>query len=71
MSQEIKWTILNPPERSRKYVFPNGDELEIKNVAKIEVRDSGKHRIETTDGKKYFVNTGWFWMEIETDDWTC
>lgn len=67
---DIKWTVLNPPERVRIYHFPRHG-LRIQNVTKVEVRDSGKHRVETSDGKKFFVNTGWDWIEIDTDEWTC
>ncbi len=67
---EINWTELNPPERKRTYQFPM-NQLAIENVARIEVRESGKHRIETTSGEKFFVATGWLWIKIETDAWTC
>jgi hypothetical protein len=67
---EIAWTELSPPERSRTYAFPDGTQLKIENVSRIEVRESGKHRIETADGKKFFVCPGWLWMEIDVDAWT-
>jgi hypothetical protein len=65
----INWTELNPPERTRTYYFRTR-ELTFENVTRVEVRESGKHRIETADGRKAFVNTGWLWMEIEADNWT-
>lgn len=65
----IQWTELNPPERKRTYYFPFYT-VSFENVIRVEVRESGKHRIETTDGRKAFVAPGWFWMEIEADAWT-
>lgn len=66
----INWTELNPPERKRAYVFPDGTRLELENVTRVEVRDSGKHRVETADGRKVFVSPGWLWMELDMDAWT-
>jgi hypothetical protein len=66
---EIKWTEIKG-EKSRSYKFPSGDVLRFDNVVRIEVRESGKHRIETADGEKAFVNTGWIWLKIEADEWT-
>jgi hypothetical protein len=66
---EINWTILDPPERKRTYIFA-GETLVFKNVTKIEVRDSGKHRIETADGIKAFVAPGWLCLEVDADQWT-
>lgn len=68
---DIKWTEFNPPERKRVYHFPGGDVAEFVNVTRIEIRDSGKHRIETADGRKAFVCPGWIWLEIDVDQWTC
>ena len=68
MSQ-INWVVLDPPERKRVYHFPGADRATFANVTKIEVRASGVHRIEA-DGKKFFVQPGWLWMEIDVDEWT-
>lgn len=70
MASEIKWTELNPPERRRTYRFPSGEVLTLVNVTKIEVRESGKHRIETDEGRKVIVSPGWLWIEVDTDEWT-
>jgi|SRR5579871_2864186 len=67
----INWTELNPPERKRTYHFPDGECVSFENVTRIEVRESGKHRIETADGRKAFVCPGWLWMELDMDAWTC
>ena len=68
MSDGIKWVEVN--ERSRAYKFPGGELLRFDNVVRIEVRESGKHRIETKDGEKAFVNSGWIWLKIDADAWT-
>lgn len=71
MHKDIKWTELNPPEKRRTYHFTGGDEITFENVTRIEVRDSGKHRIETADGRKAFVSPGWLWIELDVAEWTC
>lgn len=58
------------PERKRTYVFPGEQKLELTDVTHVEVRASGKHRITTAGGRKLFVNSGWLWLEIETDEWS-
>ena len=63
--------MLTVPERRRTYHFPGGESVTFEDVTKIEVRDSGKHRIETADGRKAFVCPGWLWLEIDTPEWTC
>lgn len=67
---EINWVELNPPERSRTYYFPGGGKVVFENVTRIEVRESGKHRIETANGRKAFVSPSWIMMEVDTDQWT-
>lgn len=71
MAADIKWTVLNPAEKKRTYYFPGGDVMVFENVTKIEVRESGKHRIETADGRKAFVCPGWYALEIDVPEWTC
>lgn len=61
---------LKHPERSRTYYFPNADVLHLENVTHLEVRSSGKHRVQTKEGKKVFVNTGWLWIDIDVDEWS-
>ena len=67
---DIKWTELNPPERKRLYIYPNGEVLVFDNVVRIEVRPSGNHRIETAAGRKTFVAPGWRAIEIHADAWS-
>jgi hypothetical protein len=56
-------------ELSRTYVFPDGEVL-IKNVARVAVRPSGSHRVETTNGEKYIVAAGWLAIKVEADAWS-
>jgi hypothetical protein len=65
---EIKWQEV--AEKSRTYIFRGGNEIRFTDVTRIEVRDSGKHRIECKDGRKAFVNSCWLWLEIVADAWT-
>jgi len=71
---DINWTVIDPPERKRTYVFAtSGSELvylEFEDVTRIEVRESGTHRIETKSGRKAFVRPGWIALEISVDEWT-
>ncbi len=71
LMEAINWTVLDKPERRRVYVFPGDVRIEFENVTKIEVRDSGKHRIETADGAKAFVAPGWYAILLDVDEWTC
>ena len=57
-------------ELSRTYLFPNGEEVTIDGVNAISVRPSGTHRLETTDGYKFIVNSGWLAIRIEADTWS-
>jgi hypothetical protein len=68
-TDELKFTELNPPERSRTYVFPTGT-VTYHNVTKVCVRPSGTHRLETADGQKHIVNPGWLSMDLDMDAWT-
>ncbi len=65
----MEFTQLNPVERKRTYHFPVG-KVEIENVSAVCVRPSGNHRLQTEDGGKYIVNSGWNCIEIDTDKWT-
>lgn len=66
----INWKEINPIERTRIYHFGNGEIAKFENVARVEIRASGTHRIETAEGRKAFVRPGWQWLEIDTDAWT-
>lgn len=60
---------INPPERKRIYIFPEC-ELELENVCKISISNSGTHRLETTDGMKHIVPVGWVCISLEIDEWS-
>jgi len=66
MNEMIK---LNPPERCRIYHFANG-RIELKNVISISISDSGTHRLELADGKKFIVKKDWLAIELDVDSWT-
>jgi hypothetical protein len=69
-TKELKFVELNPPERSRTYVYGDGSEITINNVARICIRDSGSNRIETTDGQKWVILAGFKAVRIDMDSWT-
>ncbi len=56
-------------ERSRRYVYADGSVV-IENVVRICVRSSGTHRLETADGSKWIVASGWRAVAIDADDWS-
>lgn len=64
-----EFTELTPAEKSRKYHFGSGV-TEIQDVCRIAVSKSGTHRLETADGKKHIVPSGWLRIELEVEDWT-
>ncbi len=67
--EPMAFTELQPPERMRAYHFPEST-LVIQNVCRICIRPSGTHRLETKDGRKWIVPTGWMAIEIDMDAWT-
>ena len=60
---------LSPEEKTRTYTFPNGS-VSVNDVKRISVSDSGTHRLETSDGKKHIIPTGWLHIELDVDSWT-
>ena len=60
---------LDKPERKRTYIFASS-RVEIENVVAVGVRQSGTHRLETADGRKWIVSTGWLAIELDMDEWT-
>jgi hypothetical protein len=57
-------------ESVREYTFPGGDVVRIEDVARIAVSDSGTHRIETKNGQKHIVPTGWIHITFNAASWT-
>lgn len=66
----IPFTELNPPERKRTYYFPSGPSLTVNDVTHIEVRQSGKHRLQCKNGDKVFVAPNWNYIIVDVDEWT-
>lgn len=57
-------------DQNRTYVFPGGDKVQINNIESINVSSSGTHRINTKDGLKHIIPSGWIHIEFDADDWT-
>jgi hypothetical protein len=70
MSTEMEMIEINPPEASRTYTFPGGEQVVLHTVTHILVRESGTHRLRTADGKLHIVPAGWLHIEIDAKDWT-
>ena len=66
----MELTELNPPERSRTYTFPGGETVRLENVTHFLARESGTHRLKTSDGRLHIVPKGWLHIELEADRWT-
>ena len=60
---------INVKKQDRVYEFANGT-VEIKNIISINVSKSGTHRLNTEDGKKHIVPSGWLHIEFNADEWT-
>jgi len=56
--------------QNRTYVFPGGTEVEIRGVQSINVSASNTHRLNTKDGKKHIVPSGWVHIKLDAKDWT-
>ena len=66
----IEMTELKPPERKRVYHFPGGETVTLEKVTHFLARESGTHRLKTSDGKSHIVPIGWLHIELDVDDWT-
>jgi len=56
-------------EQNRTYTFPSGT-VKLEGVTGINVSKSGTHRINTKDGKKHIVPSGWIHIEFDAPEWT-
>lgn len=56
-------------ENKRTYVFPAREIVVLENVSELVVRESGTHRLKTTDGKLHIIPTGWIHIEIDEQEW--
>ena len=66
---ELEFKPVTAGEKSRTYIFGSG-KVRIENVERVCVRPSGGHRLETADGRKFIVNSGWLAIEIEAESWS-
>ena len=66
----MELTALNPHEASRTYTFPNGEKVTLNGVTHFLARDSGTHRLQTSDGKLHIIPTGWLHIEIDASAFT-
>ena len=69
MAQKGEWQTLVAPERTRTYVYANGERLEYRNVTRVKVSESGNHYLDA-DGVKAIVAPGWRVVELDMDSWT-
>lgn len=60
MSKKLKWNDITD-EKVREYTFPNGRKLRIDKPLKLNVSDSGGHRV-WCEGHGYYVQPqeGWY-----------
>ena len=78
-----KWMKIDPPERSRTYIFPvfsplGGHptmvEMVIENVTAMYVSSTGHHYIESAHPngktKRAIIKPGWLAVKIDADDWS-
>jgi hypothetical protein len=68
--EDLKFTEITNGEQSRRYHFAGGATFTVPNVARIAVRPSGTHRLETTDGKKYIIPGEWIAIEVVAEKWS-
>ena len=66
----MKPEFIKVEKQNRVYTFPNGAQIEIKNVISINVSKNGTHRINTEDGKKHIIPSGWVHIEFDADEWS-
>lgn len=66
----LKPEFINVSEQDRTYHFANGATVKLEGVVSINVSNSGTHRINTRDGKKHIIPSGWIHVEFSADEWT-
>lgn len=60
---------IDPVENRRVYIFPNNQRIIVENAIKLAITDSGVHRLETANGEKYIIPTGWLGIKINSNAW--
>lgn len=63
---ELNWKPVE--EQTRMYMFPNG-KMTIAGVINIAITEN-THRLETKDGRKFIVPSGWLAIELVMDSWS-
>jgi hypothetical protein len=64
-----QWIVLDPPEKLREYVYPDGEALSYTNVTRLKVNDEGMHYIDHEDGRD-IIAPGWRAVHLEVDRWS-
>ena len=61
--------VIELSEQKRTYIYEKRDVV-IENVVELIVRESGTHRLKTSDNVKYIMSSGWLAIKIDSDkDW--
>ena len=67
---DLNFTEINPPERERTYIFPDGQKISFSGVTGVCVRPSGNHRLNLETGKKVIIKGNWRAIVLDMDEWT-
>lgn len=66
----VVMTKLDPIEKTRTYLFPKGEKIELTDVIEFCNRPSGGHRLKTADGKLHIITPGWLAIELICEEFT-
>lgn len=66
---DLEFKDVTSGEKSRTYQFAEGV-VTVRDVARVAVRPSGSHRLETKDGRKFIIAAGWLAIEIDAAEWS-
>lgn len=67
---ELKPQFTEVEIQNRIYTFPGNEKISINEITSINVSKSGTHRLNTADGKKHIVPSGWLHIEFDAKEWT-
>lgn len=56
--------------QNRVYLFPNGDEVLVRDVVSVNVSKTGTHRLNTSGGQKWIIPPKWIAINFDAEDWT-
>lgn len=65
----MELTKLDPPEKSRTYLYPNDVTLRFENVVEFG-RGTTTHRLALADGRKVIVEPGWLAIVLDVEKFT-